>query len=169
DNYLAEALARVAAAASGRPASFGGATETLLATVEELGVPVEGLSIGDASGLSRQNAVTPAQLAGVLQVMATSDDPALAGVLQALPVAGLSGTLSERFTSATGKAAAGEGMVRAKTGTLNAVTALSGYVVTTEGRLLTFSFVATGLNGNTREARTAADNAAAVLAVCGCR
>lgn len=40
DNYLAGALARVAASASGRPASFGGATETLLATVQGLGVPV---------------------------------------------------------------------------------------------------------------------------------
>ncbi|MBG6183544.1 D-alanyl-D-alanine carboxypeptidase [Arthrobacter sp. CAN_A214] len=49
------------------------------------------------------------------------------------------------------------------------MTALSGYVVTAEGRLLTFSFVATGLNGNTREARAAADNAATVLAVCGRR
>ncbi|WP_258058804.1 D-alanyl-D-alanine carboxypeptidase/D-alanyl-D-alanine-endopeptidase [Arthrobacter sp. B1805] len=169
DNYLAEALARIAALDSGRPASFGGATEALTIAATRLGVPEEGLIVGDAAGLSVRNAVSPHQLAALLRGTTTSTDPGLAAVAQSLPIAGLTGTLEERFTPDAGPAAAGAGTVRAKTGTLNAVTGLSGHVVTADGRLLVFSFLAAGLEGSTIEARAAADAAAAVLARCGCR
>jgi D-alanyl-D-alanine carboxypeptidase/D-alanyl-D-alanine-endopeptidase (penicillin-binding protein 4) len=86
-----------------------------------------------------------------------------------LPVAGLSGTLAERFDGGRAAAPDGAGVVRAKTGTLSAVTALSGYVVTAEGRLLAFSLMASGIEGRTLEARDAVDRAAALLASCGCR
>ncbi|MEC5199405.1 D-alanyl-D-alanine carboxypeptidase/D-alanyl-D-alanine-endopeptidase (penicillin-binding protein 4) [Arthrobacter sp. PL16] len=169
DNYLAEALARTAARDSGRPASFGGAAEALASAAGRLGVPEEGLLIGDAAGLSVRNAVSPAQLASLVRGTTASKDPGLAAVAQSLPIAGLTGTLSTRFTAEDPAAAAGAGTVRAKTGTLNAVTGLTGHVVTADGRLLVFSFLADGLDGNTLEARTAADHAAALLAACGCR
>ncbi|WP_298251946.1 D-alanyl-D-alanine carboxypeptidase/D-alanyl-D-alanine-endopeptidase [uncultured Arthrobacter sp.] len=167
DNYLAEALARGAALRSGRPASSDGATRTLAAAAERLGVPGEGLVLGDAAGLSVRNAVSPVQLAVLLRATTTSGVPGLVAVARSLPVAGATGTLSGRFED--GGSAAGAGVVRAKTGTLNAVTALSGHVVTVDGRLLVFSFLATGLDGNTARARAAADGAAATLASCGCR
>ncbi|OUM43889.1 D-alanyl-D-alanine carboxypeptidase/D-alanyl-D-alanine-endopeptidase [Arthrobacter agilis] len=166
DNYLAEALARVAATESGRPASFGGATDALAAAAARLGVPEEGLTIGDAAGLSVRNAVSPAQLAALVRGTTTSDEPGLAAVARSLPIAGLTGTLATRFDD--GAAASGAGTVRAKTGTLNAVTGLTGHVVTADGRLLVFSFLAAGLDGTTAEARDAADRAAALLAGCGC-
>uniref|UniRef100_UPI002811E171 D-alanyl-D-alanine carboxypeptidase/D-alanyl-D-alanine endopeptidase n=1 Tax=Zhihengliuella sp. TaxID=1954483 RepID=UPI002811E171 len=169
DNYLAEALARIAALDSGRPASFGGATEALTVAAARLGVPEEGLVVGDAAGLSVRNAVSPDQLAVLLRGVTTSTEPGLAAVARSLPIAGLTGTLEARFTPDSGPAAAGAGTVRAKTGTLNAVTGLSGHVVTADGRLLVFSFLAAGLDGSTAEARAAADRAAAVLAACGCR
>ena len=169
DNYLAEALARIAALDSGRPASFGGATEALTAAAARLGVPQEGLLVGDAAGLSVRNAVSPDQLATLVRGTTTSGEEGLAAVARSLPIAGLTGTLAARFTPDAGPARAGAGLVRAKTGTLNAVTGLSGHVVTADGRLLVFSFLALGLEGNTAEARAAADAAAAVLAGCGCR
>ncbi len=169
DNYVAEALARSAAQASGRPASFGGATETLTAVAAHLGVPLEGLEIGDASGLSGRNAISAEQFARLLGALALAEKPGLTGILDALPVAGLTGTLEERFDAESGPARTGAGVVRAKTGTLNAVTTLSGYVVSRDGRLLAFSFMASGLDGDTAAARKAADNAAGVLAACGCR
>lgn len=169
DNYLAEALARSAALGSGRPASSDGATRTLAAAAERLGVPGEGLVLGDAAGLSVRNAVSPIQLAVLLRATTTSDVPGLVAVARSLPVAGATGTLSGRFAPEDGRSAAGAGVVRAKTGTLNAVTALSGHVVTVDGRLLVFSFLAAGLDGNTAQARAAADGAAAILASCGCR
>jgi D-alanyl-D-alanine carboxypeptidase/D-alanyl-D-alanine-endopeptidase (penicillin-binding protein 4) len=168
DNYLAEALARIAALDSGRPASFGGATEALTAAAARLGVPQEGLLVGDAAGLSVRNAVSPEQLAVLLRGTTTSDEQGLAAVAESLPIAGATGTLATRFTADDGPARPGAGVVRAKTGTLNAVTGLSGHVVTADGRLLVFSFLALGLEGNTVEARGAADGAAAVLAGCGC-
>lgn len=168
DNYLAETLARLAAQASGQPASFGGATETIDRVLGQLAVPTQSLMVSDAAGLSPRNEVSPAQLAAVVRALVISEDPSLAAVLAGLPVAGLSGTLQDRYEPDTA-AAAGAGLVRAKTGTLNAVTALSGYVVTAEGRLLVFSFIAGGLDGNTGEARAAIDRAAASLAGCGCR
>jgi D-alanyl-D-alanine carboxypeptidase/D-alanyl-D-alanine-endopeptidase (penicillin-binding protein 4) len=134
-----------------------------------LGLPGEGLFVGDAAGLSVDNAATPAQLAALLRALATTDRPALAGMPSLLPVAGLSGTLAERFDGGRAAAPDGAGVVRAKTGTLSAVTALSGYVVTAEGRLLAFSLMASGIEGRTLEARDAVDRAAALLASCGCR
>jgi D-alanyl-D-alanine carboxypeptidase/D-alanyl-D-alanine-endopeptidase (penicillin-binding protein 4) len=114
------------------------------------------------------NAATPAQLAALLRSLAASDRPALARMPALLPVAGLSGTLADRF-DAGGAAPGGAGVVRAKTGTLLAVTALSGYVVTSEGRLVAFSLMGSGIEGRTLEARDAVDRAAEVLASCGCR
>lgn len=169
DNYLAEALARIAARESGRPASFGGATEALAAAATRAGVAGEGLAFGDAAGLSARNAVSPAQVAALVRATTTSADPGIAAVAASLPIAGLTGTLAPRFTPEDPDARPGAGTVRAKTGTLNAVTALSGHVVTVDGRLLVFSFLATGLDGNTVEARSSADHAAALLAACGCR
>ncbi len=169
DNYLAEALARLAAAKAGRAAAYDGATAALAATATRLGLPGEGLLVGDAAGLSVDNAATPAQLAALLRALATTDRPALAGMPSLLPVAGLSGTLAERFDGGRAAAPDGAGVVRAKTGTLSAVTALSGYVVTAEGRLLAFSLMASGIEGRTLEARDAVDRAAALLASCGCR
>lgn len=169
DNYLAEVLARLAAEASGRPASFGGGLETIGEVITELGVPTEGMVLGDASGLSPRNRVTPRQLADVVRTLLRSDSRALRHVLHGLPVAGLSGTLAERYNDGDAPTFSGAGVVRAKTGTLNAVTALTGHVVSTDGRLLVFSFIASGLDGTTEPARAAVDSAAAVLATCGCR
>jgi serine-type D-Ala-D-Ala carboxypeptidase/endopeptidase (penicillin-binding protein 4) len=167
DNYLAEALARMTALRSGKAGSFGGGTEAVKEAVIRLGVPAEGMILADASGLSARNRLSARQLVQTVRILAGGEAPGMAAALQGLPIAGLTGTLDERF--AEGPAAAGAGLVRAKTGTLNEVTALSGYVVDADGRLLVFAFVANGLEGTTAEARAATDRAAAVLAGCGCR
>ncbi|MER2136595.1 MAG: D-alanyl-D-alanine carboxypeptidase/D-alanyl-D-alanine-endopeptidase [Arthrobacter sp.] len=163
DNYLAEALGRSAAAASGREASFEGATAAVAAEIAGLGVDTSGMSLADVSGLASENSVTARQLTQTVQKVLESGEDGLRAVARGLPVAGLSGTLQGRY----GDGAAG--LVRAKTGTLLAVTALSGYVTDADGRLLSFTLLARDLDGNTAEARAAVDNAAAVLAGCGCR
>lgn len=164
DNYLAEALGRSAAKASGREADFAGAAETVAAEIARLGVDTAGMSLADVSGLAAENSVTARQLEETVRAVLTTGDDGLRAVARGLPVAGLSGTLQGRYGD---EAAAG--LVRAKTGTLRAVTALGGYVTDADGRLLSFTLVARGLDGNTAEARAAVDNAAAVLAACGCR
>ncbi|MFT4469062.1 D-alanyl-D-alanine carboxypeptidase/D-alanyl-D-alanine-endopeptidase [Arthrobacter sulfonylureivorans] len=166
DNYVAEVLARNTAVAVGKPGSFGGGTEAVREAAERLGIPVAGMVLADASGLSMKNRVSPAQLAAAVSLIATAEDPDLRAGIGSLPIAGLTGTLSGRYLQAN---AGGAGLVRAKTGTLNSVTSLSGYVASADGRLLIFAFVANGLNGSIDAARTAADRAATVLAGCGCR
>lgn len=166
DNYLAEVLARNTAVAVGKPGSFGGGTEAVREAAERLDIPVAGMVLADASGLSMKNRVSPAQLAAAVTLIATAEDPDLRAGIGSLPIAGLTGTLSGRYLQAN---AGGAGLVRAKTGTLNSVTSLSGYVASADGRLLIFAFVANGLNGSIDAARTAADRAATVLAGCGCR
>ncbi|WP_417235485.1 D-alanyl-D-alanine carboxypeptidase/D-alanyl-D-alanine-endopeptidase [Arthrobacter sp.] len=162
DNYVAEAMGRLAAVAAGRPATFGGATDTLRATAAGLGVDVEGLSLADASGLSDRNRISPRQLTGIIRAAATSKDPDLREVSYLLPISGATGTLEHRLTSA-----ATRGEVRAKTGTLTGTATLGGTAVTADGRVLAFAFFGHGF-GALDPARAGLDRAATVLVGCGC-
>ncbi|EMY34200.1 D-alanyl-D-alanine carboxypeptidase/D-alanyl-D-alanine-endopeptidase [Arthrobacter crystallopoietes BAB-32] len=166
DNYVAEVLARNLALASGKPGSFGGGTEAIKEALAQLEIPLDGLLITDACGLSLGNRVSAVQIAAVVREITSGSNVHLRAALDGLPVAGLSGTLDGRFT---GGAAGGAGLVRAKTGTLNAVTSLGGYAVSPEGHMFIFAFVANGLQGSAEPPRAAVDRAAAVLAGCGCR
>ena len=123
----------------------------------------------DTSGLSRENQV-PVRVLGDVMALGTSNRlPGMAEPLGDVAVAGLPGTVADRFLDGdTHKAA---GVVRAKTGTLTGVNALAGTVVTADGRLLTFAAVAngTGPASGTTVTRAALDRFVAVLASCGCR
>ena len=165
DNYLAESLARLTALDRGYEASFTGATAAVKEAVAGLGVSTAGVVLGDTSGLGAGTRISTLQLADTLRQALTSGNNDVRALAYSLPVAGLSGTLAGRLTGDGGAAA---GLVRAKTGSLLAVTSLSGYVTDADGRLLAFAFVANGLEGNTAQARAAVDSAAAVLAGCGC-
>ena len=125
-----------------------------------------GIVLQDGSGLSRSNQVQPVALAALLGRAAR--DPRLRPLLTGLPVAGFDGTLTLRFLGPGAAPAAGE--VRAKTGTLEGVSALAGLVRTASGRLLAFDLTAEGtLRAGTPGAEAALDDLAAVLASCGCR
>ena len=130
-----------------------------------MGVPTGALRAADVSGLALANQVSARQLTDVVRAMASGTDTRLRAALAGFPVAGLTGTLEDRYTDAA--SAAGAGLVRAKTGTLNTVIALSGYVVDADGRLLVFSFVGNGLTPGAAN-KAALDRSAAVLAGCGC-
>jgi D-alanyl-D-alanine carboxypeptidase/D-alanyl-D-alanine-endopeptidase (penicillin-binding protein 4) len=171
DNVLAEALARQVAIASGAEPSFAGAVGALRRVLSENGIDTGGLRTVDGSGLSSQNRVTAAGLAALLVAAATpgaADDRSshLRPLVSALPVAGGSGTLVERYLA--GPTAAGRGYVRAKTGTLEGVNSLAGIVVDTDGRLLVFAFLSNGPSPSS-EVRPALDAIAAALRACGCR
>ena len=164
DNDLAEALGRAVARQDGRPATFAGAAAAVTDAIRQLGVPTRGVRLYDASGLSRDDRVTPRALAAVLRAVAQGEPP-LRTMTAALPVAGFTGTLADRFRHGPSRVAAGA--VRAKTGTLAGVNALAGQVVDVDGRLLVFAFLAehVPLPG---PAEHGLDRLAAALARCGC-
>jgi D-alanyl-D-alanine carboxypeptidase/D-alanyl-D-alanine-endopeptidase (penicillin-binding protein 4) len=159
DNDLAEALARQVALASRQPATFAGVGTAMSSVLGRLGVQV---ALRDGSGLSRQDRVSPTALTALLAKAVS--DPRFGPVLSGLPVAGFDGTLTDRF-----RTGAGGGVVRAKTGTLDGVSALAGLVRTRDGRLLAFDVTADGVTvGATVPAQRALDAVAVVLASCGC-
>jgi D-alanyl-D-alanine carboxypeptidase/D-alanyl-D-alanine-endopeptidase (penicillin-binding protein 4) len=81
-----------------------------------------------------------------------------------LPIAGGSGTLSDRFLDpSTDKGAAG--WLRAKTGSLTGTNALAGVVTDASGRVLSFALIS---NDAGPTGRTAIDTLAATLRSCGC-
>ncbi len=167
DNYLAEVLGRMASHASGGPASNDGATAAVRAQLGQLGIDTASMRLSDVSGLSLANQVTTRQFAEVVRAITSGPDTRLRAALAGFPVAGLTGTLDDRYVDAS--TAGGAGLVRAKTGTLNSVIALSGYVVDADGRLLVFSFIGNGLTPGAAGNKVALDRAASALASCGCR
>lgn len=172
DNVIAEVLARQVALARNQPASFDGASAAMREVLAELGLTVEGSQLADGSGLSRANQLTADLLTGLLQRAAVADpsDP-LAGISTGLPVAGWSGTLTDRYRTDKEDSAPepAAGSVRAKTGTLYGVHSLAGLVVTADGRVLAFAVLADQVPAGDEQARAALDAVAAALAECGCR
>lgn len=169
DNTTAELLGHLLAAARGEPTTPEGAAAALTDGVRELaaevGVPssdLDDLVIRDASGLSTQNRVPPALLAAVLGEVASGGVPALTPILYDVPIAGLSGTLAERFSD--GDASTARGLVRGKTGYLGGSSTLAGTAVLPDGRTVGYSIVVHGFDGSrAAEARAAADAVAAEL------
>lgn len=102
------------------------------AMLDTAGVPRTSWDLSDGSGMSSYNRVAPRGAVTMLRWIAAQ--PWGAAWRASLPVAGVDGTLSRRF-----KGTALEGRLFAKTGTLNATNALSGYLIAKSGRTLTFS------------------------------
>ncbi|MBT2551114.1 D-alanyl-D-alanine carboxypeptidase/D-alanyl-D-alanine-endopeptidase [Arthrobacter sp. ISL-65] len=166
DNYLAETLGRMTAVAGGQPATNDSARAAVLGQLSGLGIPTEGMVAADVSGLALANQVSARQFSEVVRAITNGTDTRLRAALAGFPVAGLTGTLGDRYIDES--TAEGAGLVRAKTGTLNTVIALSGYVVDADGRLLVFSFIGNGLTPGAEGNKPALDTAATALAGCGC-
>ena len=105
------------------------------AMLANAGVPRTGFDFSDGSGMSSYNRVAPRAAVKFLRWVAAQ--PWGAAWRASLPVAGVDGTLRNRF-----KGSSVEGRLFAKTGTLNATRALSGYMLAKSGRTLTFSMFA---------------------------
>src|SRR5699024_10949578 len=125
DNDASEVLMRHVALARDRPATSDDGSAAILAALNDLGVTVEDVTLADGSGLSRANAIPAGVVADVLATASSPDHPELRAVVTGLPVAGFTGTLTDRWGDAPG-----EGLVRAKTGTLTGASALAGVVET---------------------------------------
>lgn len=102
------------------------------AMLARAGVPRTGFDFSDGSGMSTYNRLAPRPVVTFLRWV--SEQYWGAAWRATLPIAGFDGTLRNRF-----KGTSLQGRLFAKTGTLNATHALSGYMIARSGRTLTFS------------------------------
>jgi D-alanyl-D-alanine carboxypeptidase/D-alanyl-D-alanine-endopeptidase (penicillin-binding protein 4) len=154
DNFYAEMLLKVIGAESGKqPGSSVAGIARTQNLLKSAGVPAGAAAMVNGSGLFKGGAVTPDALARLLVHMV--NDPALRPeYLSQLAVAGVDGTLSGRLSDLKRTR-----VVRAKTGTLDDVVALSGYVFGPgESRALAFSFLVNGCAGKQSLARALVDD-----------
>lgn len=131
-NLHAEMLLREVGYARRGVGSVDAGVEEMRDFLAESGLSRWEFFLEDASGLSRKNLVTPSGTVKLLQAMWSSE--VRQPFLEALAVGGVDGTLDWRFSRTAAK-----GKIRAKTGTLSHVTALSGYAETLDGRTVAFS------------------------------
>lgn len=154
DNFTAEILLKQLGAAAGEVGTAARGAIAVRAALSEAGVPLAGLRVVDGSGLSSLDRLTARSLAALLRV-AWADQEVRPYLLAALPVAGISGTLSDRMRRPPAR-----GHVQAKTGTTSLASALSGYVK----RRYVFSVLQNGSPISTYWARKAQDRFATALA-----
>jgi serine-type D-Ala-D-Ala carboxypeptidase/endopeptidase (penicillin-binding protein 4) len=100
----------------------------------------EPLLLFDGSGLSRYNLVSPKQVVALLTFMAKNEH--FSSFYNSLSVAGVDGSLRRQMLGTSC-----EGNLRGKTGTLRMIRNLSGYVQTTDGDLVAFSFMSNFYGG----------------------
>ena len=140
DNSLAEALLRtVGYQKMGDQTSESGRI-VVTNHLKEAGFDMVGLNYIDGSGLSRSNNVTP--ISQVKFLTSLMDQKYYRSYLTSLPIGGQSGTLKRMFN------AGGNGQVFAKTGTLNKVKTLAGYLKTNSGKTLVFSLMVNNYSGS---------------------
>ena len=108
--------------------------------------------------MSRYNLVTARQIVTLLDYVDRREDLA-PHFRDALPIAGVDGTLDERMIGT-----AAEARARAKTGSLSGVSALSGYVPSATGERLAFSIMMEFFVGPTASRRAVQDSIVATLA-----
>lgn len=165
DNRLAESLCRMAAVGAGEPGSVEGARTAMSQAITEIlgrdPVAEDDVVLSDCAGVSAANSVSAEVLAGILTASAEDPDGSAGDIVSTLPTAGEDGTLTDRFQAPDEEA--GLGNVRAKTGTLRVVTALSGQASTGDGDTLIAVVLLNGTN-DVDDARHATDRFFAVLA-----
>lgn len=133
-----------------------GGFDTVKQELAALGVAPDSFLVVDGSGLSRHNLVSPEALVQVLRLM--TQTTVARAYQQSLPVAGVSGTLKRRFQGTSL-----QGNMQAKTGTLNGVTALSGYLTPPNYQPLVFSILLNQSNQSAALGRAAIDKIALLL------
>jgi len=136
NNFLAECLFKtIGAVASSKQGNSFYSTQAILTFIEDNGIYSEGTSIVDGSGISRFDQITVGAIVGLLERM-YFDIKNFDDYYNSLSIAGVDGTLNERMYNT-----AAENNFRGKTGTLNGVSSLSGYLVTADGDDLIISII----------------------------
>ncbi len=121
------------------------------------GIPRDGYELHDGSGMARADLVSPETIVTILSRMQASPD--FEAFYNALPVAGVDGTISQRM-----RGTRAQGNVHAKTGSLQWVRSLSGYVTDGDGKRVVFSILSNKWTTPSSVVTATADSIAATLA-----
>lgn len=122
DNFVAEMLLKQLGAVVAGHGTTAAGVSVVRGELAEAGVPLAGVRLVDASGLSSLDRLTPRALVGLL-LAADRDERIRGPFVASLAVAGISGTMQDRLERRPTR-----GRVLAKTGTTDEASALAGFV-----------------------------------------
>ena len=162
-NFVAEQLLKtLGAEVKGAPGSTANGVSAAEEFLErEVGIPRGSYILRNGSGLNDTNRFTPRQLAQLLKYM-WDRFPLAPEYLSSVGIAGKDGTLRYRFEGSEAV-----GRLRAKTGTLENVSALSGYVQSVGGERFAFSVIVNDHTGRTAPVVQGIDAIGAAVAAVG--
>jgi D-alanyl-D-alanine carboxypeptidase/D-alanyl-D-alanine-endopeptidase (penicillin-binding protein 4) len=158
DNFLAECLFKtIGAVSSGQQGNSFYSTQAILTFIEDNAIYAEGTAVVDGSGISRYDQITVGAINGLLEKM-YFDLRNFSDFYSSLSIAGVDGTLEDRISVRSEKI-----NFRGKTGTLNGVSSLSGYLTTKSGDELIVSIIFEFSRGGSRKYRDAQDDIIKIL------
>jgi len=153
DNFLAECLFKtIGAVSSGKQGNAFYSTQTILTYISDNGIFSKGTAIVDGSGISRFDQVTVGAITGLLEKM-YFDVTNFDDFYNSLSIAGVDGTLKNRMTGTFA-----ENNFHGKTGTLNGVSSISGYLTCKNGDDLIISIFFEFIKGGARFHRDIQNN-----------
>jgi D-alanyl-D-alanine carboxypeptidase/D-alanyl-D-alanine-endopeptidase (penicillin-binding protein 4) len=156
-NLFAELLLRTVAAVTDSEGTGDGGLDLEKKFLKQIGISPDKMYFMDGSGYSRTNLVTPESIAGILKFI--RQHKYWKTFYESLPKAGIERTLNHRM-----KGTLAEGNVRAKTGTMDNVSAISGFVTTADGEEMVFSILCNNFNVDQLEVQKAQDSILVKLA-----
>ncbi|MCJ7553617.1 MAG: D-alanyl-D-alanine carboxypeptidase/D-alanyl-D-alanine-endopeptidase [Ignavibacteriaceae bacterium] len=143
----------------GRPATAENGIKVINELITSVGHNPEEYRIVDGSGVSHYNLISAELILDILKYIYTNEKEVYRRLWETLPIAGIDGTLEKRMTNSSAF-----NNVRAKTGTLSGVNALSGYVTAANGNQIAFSILIQNHVNKTSEARQFQDEICKILA-----
>lgn len=150
NNFVAEAIYKtVGGELYGAPGTLAKGTRAIMDFLTSAGIKPGAYKIVNGSGLTHENRITPQDLSSLLRKI-YYDLSVAPEFMSSLAIAGIDGTIRNRFMGTDAV-----GLVRAKTGTLNGVSALSGYVGDKDDVLIFSIFVEGFRHRRTNEVRHA--------------
>jgi D-alanyl-D-alanine carboxypeptidase/D-alanyl-D-alanine-endopeptidase (penicillin-binding protein 4) len=156
-NLHAELLLQLLGKLEGSDGSFAEGARVVRQFMVDAGVSDQDFFLYDGSGVSTDDRIAPRAFTKLLDYAAKQ--PWGEEWRNTLPVAGVDGTLESRFAKSPLK-----GKMWAKTGTLNEVTALTGYLTATSGKMLAFSIMVNGRRPGSTVEGQAVDRIAEAIA-----
>lgn len=141
NNLIAEQIIKtIAATKTDLPGSHAEGLRLVNEFLQQSGINTQGITLADGSGLSRDNRVTAQTMTGVLTMMMQKRFDIGPDFVSSLRVLGANGVESHRLEDSPA-----HGKIRAKTGTLDGLSSLVGYVPSAAGQVFAFALL---LNNN---------------------